>query len=147
MAHVRKQIRDRIAALLDSGVALVEGRVYNSRVYVLTQSKLPAITVYIGSEDSSLVTVGSKTLMRTVSVSVDIYENATASLDDNLDALAVQVEESIAADFQLNGLAKDAVLVSTEIDFSGESEQPVGVARLTFNVRYVTSVENVETAR
>jgi hypothetical protein len=147
MAHVRKQIRDRIAALLDSGVALVEGRVYNSRVYALTQSKLPAITVYIGSEDSSLVTVGSKTLMRTVSVSVDIYENATASLDDNLDALAVQVEESIAADFQLNGLAKDAVLVSTEIDFSGESEQPVGVARLTFNVRYVTSVENVETAR
>jgi hypothetical protein len=147
MAHVRKQIRDRIAALLDSGVALVEGRVYNSRVYALTQSKLPAITVYIGSEDSSLVTVGSKTLMRTVSVSVDIYENATASLDDNLDALAVQVEESIAADFQLNGLAKDAVLVSTEIDFSGESEQPVGVARLTFNVRYVTSVEDVETAR
>ena len=85
--------------------------------------------------------------MRTVSVNVDIYENATASLDDNLDALAVQVEESIAADFQLNGLAKDAVLVSTEIDFSGESEQPVGVARLTFNVRYVTSVEDVETAR
>ena len=147
MAHVRKQIRDRIVALLDSGVALVGGRVYNSRVYALTQSKLPAITVYIGSEDSSLVTVGSKTLMRTVSVSVDIYENATASLDDNLDALAVQVEESIAADFQLNGLAKDAVLVSTEIDFSGESEQPVGVARLTFNVRYVTSVEDVETAR
>jgi hypothetical protein len=147
MAHVRKQIRDRIAALLDSGVALVEGRVYNSRVYALTQSKLPAITVYIGSEDSSLFTLGSKTLMRTVSVSVDIYENATASLDDNLDALAVQVEESIAADFQLNGLAKDAVLVSTEIDFSGESEQPVGVARLTFNVRYVTSVEDVETAR
>ena len=147
MAHVRKQIRDRIAALLASGVALVGGRVYKSRVYALTQSKLPAITVYIGSEDSSLFTLGSKTLMRTVSVSVDIYENATASLDDNLDALAVQVEESIAADFQLNGLAKDAVLVSTEIDFSGESEQPVGVARLTFNVRYVTSVEDVETAR
>lgn len=147
MAHVRKQIRDRIAALLTSDVALVGGRVYKSRVYALTQSKLPAITVYIGSEDSSLVTVGSKTLMRTVSVSVDIYENATTSLDDNLDALAVQVEESIAADFQLNGLAKDAVLVSTEIDFSGESEQPVGVARLTFNVRYVTSVEDVETAR
>jgi hypothetical protein len=61
--------------------------------------------------------------------------------------LAVQVEESIAADFQLNGLAKDAVLVSTEIDFSGESEQPVGVARLTFSVRYVTSIEDVETAR
>ena len=66
MAHVRKQIRDRIAALLASGVALVGGRVYKSRVYALTQSKLPAITVYIGSEDSSLVTVGSKTLMRTV---------------------------------------------------------------------------------
>jgi hypothetical protein len=37
-------------------------------------------------------------------------------------------------------------LQSTEIDFSGEAETPIGVARLTYDVRYVTAIDNVETA-
>ena len=61
--------------------------------------------------------------------------------------MAVQVEEAIAGDFTVNGLAKDAVLQSTDIDFSGDAEQPVAVGRLTFLVRYITAINDVETAR
>jgi hypothetical protein len=68
------------------------------------------------------------------------------TFDDDVDAIAVQVEEAIAADFTVNGLAKTAILQSTEIDFSGEAETPIGVARLTYDVRYVTAIDNVETA-
>jgi len=77
----------------------------------------------------------------------DPRQNATASLDSAIDAIAVQIEEAIGADFTLGGIAKESVLTSTSIDFSGETEQPVGIATLTFSVRYVTSLTDVETAR
>lgn len=147
MAHVRKQIRDRMEAVLSGAVALATGGVYASRVYPLTQAKLPAVTVYSGSEASALQTMGSKTLARDLSLIVDAYVRVTDTFDDDLDALCVQIEEAVAADYTLNGLAKNTVLTSTEIDFDSEAERPVGVARMTYTIRYVTTIGDVETAR
>lgn len=148
MAHVRKQIRDAVATLLSSGVTLVSGRVFASRVYPLAQAKLPAVLVYTRSETSGLQTIGSAiTSARSLSLSVDAYVRATTTFDDDLDAICVQIEEAIAADFRLGGLAKDAVLIGTEIDYNGDTEQPIAVARLTYTIRYVTTIGDVETAR
>ena len=147
MAHIRKQIRDRFVTVLKSNVGLVKRRVYPSRVYALTSPDLPAVTVYTGSEASDLMTMGSRTLMRELSMEVDLYVRLNDTFDNKVDEIAVQIEEAIAADFTVNGLAKEAVLTSTEIDFSGDAEQPIGVAKLTFRVRYVTAIDDVETAR
>ena len=147
MAHVRKQIRDRIASTLTSGVSLVSNRVYASRVYPLTEAKLPAITVYTGAEISDRLNMGLSDLNRSLSVEVDIYVRATGTFDDDVDAIAVQVEEAIAGDFTVNSLAKEAVLTGTDIQFSGDAEQPIGVAKLTFTVRYVTALTDVEAAK
>ncbi len=151
MSHVRSQIRDQFVAILKAGVPLVTRRVYGTRVYPLTQAKMPAITVTASAEASQLMTMGAsmgaRSLDRTVEIMVSIYENATASLDSTIDAIAVQVEEAIGADYTLGGIAKHSVLTSTSIDFSGETEQPVGIATLTFAVRYVTSLTDVETAK
>lgn len=147
MAHVRQQIRDRIVSVLKSNALLVRRRVFSSRVYALTEKDLPAITVYTGSEASALQTIGVKTSARIVSVEVDIYVRATNNFDNDVDAIAVQIEEAIANDFNVNGLAKSAVLTATDINFSGEGEQPVGSAKLTFDVRYDTAIDDVETAR
>lgn len=147
MAHVRQQIRERIVSVLTTNVTLVSSRVYGTRVYSLTEADLPAITVYAGSETSGLQTVGLKTSQRIVSIQVDAYVRATSDFDDDVDAIAVQIEEAIANDFTVNGLAKTAVLSSTEMNFSGEAEQPIGSARLTFDVRYDTAINDVETAR
>jgi hypothetical protein len=147
MAHVRKQIRDRLVTTLKAGVSLVSQRVYPTRFYALTSSELPAITVSTVAETSSMATIGTKTMMRNASVAVDVYVRATSNVDDGLDEIAVQVEEAIAGDFTINGLAKDAVLQSTDIDFSGDAEQPIAVGRLTFLVRYITAIDDVETAR
>ena len=149
MAHVRKSIRDRFEARLKSQVSLVRRRVFASRVYPIDASKLPAITVYTGSEASGLHNMASGTpdLMRNLSVTVDCYVRITETFDDDVDAICVQIEEAIANDFTVNGFAKDVVLNSTEIDFSGEAEQPVGIARMTFVVRYITAINDVETAK
>jgi len=147
MAHVRTQIRNRVGTVLTNGVTLVSGRVYQSRVYPLSTANLPAITVLTGSESSALMAMGAKTLDRVATIFVDCYVSVTDSFDDDVDALAVQVESAIAADFTVDGLAKTAILRSTDIDFSGESEAPVGIARLTYEVRYVTTIGDVETAR
>ena len=147
MAHVRQQIRERIVSVLTTNVTLVSSRVYGSRVYSFSEADLPAITVYAGSETSGLQTVGLKTSQRIVSIQVDAYVRATSDFDDDVDAIAVQIEEAIANDFTVNGLAKTAVLSSTEMNFSGEAEQPIGSARLTFDVRYDTAINDVETAR
>ena len=151
MAHVRKQIRDKFVTILTAGVPLVSKRVYATRVYSLTQEKLPAITISSGAESSSLMTIGAtmgaKSLNRILEITVSIYENANASLDSLIDAIAVQIEEAIGADFTLSGIAKQSVLTSTNIEFSGETEQPVGIATLTFSVQYITSLTDVQTAR
>lgn len=147
MPHIRKQIRDRVASVLTTGASLAQRRVYASRVYPLTESQLPAIAVYSASESSGLQTMGVRTLMRELSLSVEIYVRVNEKFDDDIDALCVQIEEAIAADYTLNGLVKDTILTSTEIDFDGEAERPVGVARLTYTIRYVTTIGDVETAR
>ena len=147
MAHVRKSIRDRIVSVLTSNVTLVRTRVYGTRVYPLNEAELPAITVYSGSEVSNRLNMGLNDLNRSLSVEVDIYIRATGTFDDDVDAIAVQVEEAIAGDFTVNGLAKEAVLTGTDIQFSGDAEQPIGVAKLTFIVRYVTALTDVEAAK
>ena len=147
MSHVRKQIRDYFASALTSGVPLVSRRVFPTRIFPLDGDKLPCLAVYAVSEVSGLQTMGRKTLMRDVSVSVEAYIKARNTFDDDVDAIAVQIEQAIAADTTLGGAAKEAILASTEIEFSPEAERPVGVARLTFTVRYVTSIEDASTAR
>lgn len=150
MAHVRKQIRDAVETTLVSAVSLVSGRVYASRVYALSDAKLPAVAIYSASESSSTMSFGmginAVKMMRELSLNVEAYVAVNDVFDDNVDAICVQIEEAIGADPTLGGLAKDAVLVSTEIDYDGATETPVGVARLTYTVQYVTSVGNVETA-
>jgi hypothetical protein len=147
MAHVRQQIRDRIVSVLKSNVSLVKRRVFSSRVYALTEKDLPAITVYTGSEVSSRLNMGLNDLNRGLTLDVDIYVRSTSAFDNDVDAIAVQIEEAIAGDFTVNGLAKEAVLTGTEIQFSGDAEQPVGVAKLTYSVRYVTALNDVEAAK
>ena len=110
MAHIRKQIRDRLETILTSGVSLVQRRVFGSRIYPLTAPQLPAIAVYTASESSNLQTMGLRTQMRDLSVSIDVYVIVNDKFDDDIDALCVQIEQAIAADYTLNGLAKDTIL-------------------------------------
>ena len=147
MAHVRQQIRDAVATRLTSQVGLVSSRVFTTRVHPLNEALLPAISVYTGSESSERYQAGVTDMNRELSLEVDVYVRETSSFDDDCDAIAVQVEEAMAGDFTIGGLAKSSVLTSTEIQFDGEADQILGVAKLTYQVRYVTALNDVETAK
>lgn len=147
MSHVRKQIRDRVATLV-TGLPTTGSSVYKMRRYALDDSKLPAICVYTMDESSSLITIGSRTLRRVINVAIDIaVKGPSATVSDTLDAICVSVEEALAADFTLNGLAKSSVLTSTEIDVNVEGEKSIASARLVYSVEYITLITDVETAR
>ena len=66
--------------------------------------------------------------------------------DNTLDTIAVEVEEAIAADITLGGVAKDAQITAFEADFAADGEQPVAVGRFTVTVEYRTVENDVETA-
>lgn len=147
MAHVRQQIRDRVATLV-TGLPTTGANVYKMRRFALDDSKIPAICVYTMDESSNLITVGSRTLGRTVNVAADIIiKGSSATISDTLDDICVSAEEAIAADFHLNGLAKSCILTDTNITINVEGERSVASARLVYTVDYVTSISDVETAR
>jgi hypothetical protein len=147
MAHVRKQIRDKVADLLKTNVGLVKRRVYTTRVHPLNDTNLPAISVYTGTETSQRLQAGVTDMIRELSLEIDCYVRETSSFDDDVDAIAVQVEEAMATKFTLDGLAKFTVLTSTQIQFDGDADQILGVAKLTYSVQYVTPINDVETAK
>jgi hypothetical protein len=147
MAHVRQQIRDAVATTLTTAVTLVSSRVYTTRVHPLNEDLLPAISVYTGSEASERYNIGVTDVTRNLSLEIDIYVRETSTFDDDVDAIAVQVEEAMANDFTIGGLVKSSVLTSTAIQFDGEADQILGVAKLTYAVRYVTAINDVETAK
>jgi len=147
MAHVRKQIRDKVADLLKANVGLVRRRVYTTRVHPLNDTNLPAISVYTGTETSQRLQAGVTDMIRELSLEIDCYVRETSSFDDDVDAIAVQVEEAMATKFTLDGLAKFTVLTSTQIQFDGDADQILGVAKLTYSVQYVTPINDVETAK
>lgn len=147
MAHVRQQIRDRIATLV-TGLPTTGASVYKMRRYALDDAKLPAICVYTTDESSALITVGTRTLRRVINAVVEIYaKGASATIHDTIDGICVSAEEAIAADFGLNGLAKSCILTSTETDINVDGQNGIGSARLVYAVEYVTSIGDVETAR
>ena len=118
MAHVRRQIRDRVATLLSQNVSLVKRRVFTTRVHPFNEENLPAISVYTGAEASERMNAGVTDVIRDLTLDIDIYVRETSKFDDDVDAIAVQVEEAMAGDFTVNGLAKFSVLTSTEYNLT-----------------------------
>jgi hypothetical protein len=146
MAHVRKQIRDAVITAV-TGLTTTGSNVFRSRIYPLEQTKLPGLCVFTRSENVEFDTLTiSRSVSRVLDVIIEGYVSATANYDDTLDQIAVEVEEALAADVTLGGLAKDTQVTAFEADFSGDGEQPVAVGRFTVTVQYRTAENDVETA-
>ena len=88
----------------------------------------------------------SRSIQRELEVAVEAYVKGTSNYDNTLDQIAVEVEEAIASDVTLGGLAKDAQVTAFEAQFSGDGEQPVAIGRFSLLVQYRTAENDVETA-
>ena len=148
MAHVRKSIRDNIVTAVTS-LSTTGARVYRSRIYPLeTATNLPGLCVYTLREASGADTMGGSAhgMAREVDIVIEAYARATSNYDNTLDTICVEVEEAVATDLTRGGNAKDTLLESTEFELSGEGDQPVAMARLTYRCLYRTAADDVETA-
>jgi hypothetical protein len=144
--HIRQQIREYFGTNL-TGLSTTGSNVYESRVYPIENSKLPALVIYTKSETSEPIVIGTDRVMsRELSVVVEGYAKATSNFDDTIDTISKEVEEAIAADRTLGGLAKDTYLESTQIDFNAEGEKPLGFVSLTFISNYYVKEKNPDVA-
>lgn len=146
MAHVRKSIRDNITTTL-SGLTTTGSNVFQTRLFPIEESKVPALCIYTKSEQTEYETLTRpRTQMRALEVMVEAYVKGTASLDNTIDTIAVEVEEALATDATRGGNAKDTRITSVDIEFNGDAEQSVAVARFTVVVDYATVENDIETA-
>ena len=144
--HVRQQIREYFGTTL-TGLATTGANVYESRVYTLQEDTLPSLVIYTKSESSEPIVIGvDRVMSRELAVVVEAYCKATSNFDDTIDTISKEVEEAIAADRTLDGLAKDCYLESTEIEFNGEGEKPLGYVSLTFLTNYYVQETNPDIA-
>ncbi len=144
--HIRQQIRERIGTTL-TGLSTTGSNVYQSRVYNLEDSTLPALIIYTKNEDSQLLEMGStRTLQRDLSLVVEAYVKANNNYDDTIDTISKEVEAAMAADVTHNSLARDTFLSSTEINYNGEGDQPIAVMSLVYNVTYLTTEAAADSA-
>lgn len=134
--HIRQQIRERVGTVL-TGLTTTGSNVFETRVYPLENTNLPALVIYTKDETSEPLVISTDRVMsRELELIVEIYVKQTSNFDDEVDKICKEVEIAISADTTINGLAKDCFLQSTSIEYNTEGEKPLTFASLTFLTNY-----------
>lgn len=141
MTHARAQIREAIATRL-SGLTTTGTRVFQSRLRPLADADLPCLLVFCIQEDLDYSGLDyPRRQRRQVQIEIKAVVKQTASLDDELDGIAAEIEFALAGSLTavtLGGLLKELALGRTAIDFDAGLEKPVGIATLTYVGTYLT---------
>jgi|TARA_R110000822_G_scaffold3874_1_gene16506 hypothetical protein len=142
MAHKRTSIRNNVTSTL-TGLTTTGSNVFESRIYPNELAKLPLLNIYSNSETSELASIGK--LDRSLEIMVEGFAKATSNVDEALDTIAKEVEVALANDLTRGGHAKETFLTSTEFELENIANQQIGVVKLNFTVRYITTKVNPET--
>jgi hypothetical protein len=142
MAHKRTSIRNNVTSTL-TGLTTTGSNVFESRIYPNELAKLPLLNIYSNSETSELASIGK--LDRSLEIMVEGFAKATTNVDEALDTIAKEVEVALANDLTRGGHAKETFLTSTEFELENIANQQIGVVKLNFTVRYITTKINPET--
>jgi len=142
MSHKRAQIKARIQTVL-TGLATTGSNVFLSRTYPIATSDLPGLLIYANSESIQRLEIGIQNRQqRTLDLSIEAIAKGN-SAESTLDQVTVEVEEAMANDKTLNGLAIDSRITDTQIrQASAESE--FFIATLRYEVLYRTTENDVE---
>jgi|TARA_R100000951_G_scaffold114766_1_gene120772 hypothetical protein len=139
MSHIRQQIREQVGTTL-TGLTTTGSNVFESRVYPLSDASLPALIIYSKSETSSISTMGTGLgIDRTMTLTIEAYVKANLTFDDTIDTICAEVEVAMGTDPSLNGKVRFSYLESTDIDYDGDGENPIGYATMNYVVEYRTA--------
>lgn len=139
--HYRQRIRDAVAERLLAAETLAGPNVFTSRarpILEILQKREMVLSVYTADENSKR-NGDSYLLERTLTVSIEGAAGGGDDLDDILDQLTEQVENTINADPTLaNLLSGELVLTSTASEISARGNQQIGAFRMDFECSYLT---------
>lgn len=142
MPHLRIQIRKRVSDRLKATVD-VGGRVFTERPTPIFKSEMPLALVYYTTEAIVAVNAAQDTYDRRLTTNVDLLHKVREGIDDFLDRLAWQVEQTMLEDTtlgDLSGVDNVKLVSSTPLDPDADGEQLAGLTRLTFEIDYHSEV-------
>ena len=154
MTHVRRRIRDHVAARLADAARdpdpatgrpglLLGVSTHRSRIYPAAP---PAVAVYTLSEDADTEGVdpgrAPPRWIRRVDLAVELLAAADPDVDDALDDLAENVERVLARDLTFGRLAVRADLAATDIEIVEDAATPLAAATLVYRAEYRTAADD-----
>ncbi len=137
--HIRKQIRNAVIAKLKSA-NIVGDRVFGNRARKIFRNECPCILIYTDKEPAEVANEAPREFKRDLQLAVEIIVAGSASddhdVDDQIDDLAVKVEEAMTDDETFGDLCADTVLGDTEMDIIEDGEKPIAAAKIVFSMPY-----------
>jgi hypothetical protein len=143
--HPRKLIRvAAVAALIGTAPTYATSagvHVFPTRMIPYKANELPALSVYTLSEvvDPDSRSTAPQELTRSLELAVEGCLEAKATVDDDMDALALQIEDAMMLDDTLGGKVSWVWLHSTEMTVLEKGDQRVGLVRLVFRAEYYSA--------
>jgi hypothetical protein len=137
MSHVRTQIRDAFVARL-TGLATTGANVFGQRTRPNTDA-LPYLKVWVGADSGETTTVGDDYIeQRSADLIVEAYVKDGSDIEDALDQIVLEVQQSIATapDLSFGGLLRMILAPRIEPDVDDSLEKPCGVNRITYPITY-----------
>jgi hypothetical protein len=138
MIHHRKRIRDRIVDKLKAAnIGGVNQNVAGSVFFPFPKGET-SICVYPSEEQSARV---AGQYERTVAIVVQIAATAAQNVEDLIDEICAEVESAIQP-LEVDELANGGALRATEFERSGEGDEEIMTASLTYVFTYSTTLYN-----
>ena len=89
MAHIRKTIRENVGTTV-TGLSTTGSSVYQSRVFPINASKLPALLVFTKDEEIVETSLKSpRTQHRQLQVIIEAHIKGTADIDDTIECYSM----------------------------------------------------------
>lgn len=150
--HVRQQCRNRITDILkatDLRLGREKVNVFESRVYQVDARHVPAACVYSQNQivESRKTRKQPTTQDRIIQTRVVLAVVADKLVENDVDCLLLQVENAIAGDPCLGGVAHTTFFRGTEEGLlSSETDRPVALLDCLFESHVITLEGKAETA-
>lgn len=137
MAHIRKQLRDRVKQVIEQAI---QRPVFVNRTKQVNPNDLPCVVITTDTDQVSYQALNTTT--RDIALNIRVFEKALFDVDDMLDGYCVKIENALiddclgASELQFN---------STALDFFGDGDQPIAVATMQYTARFfdVTNPEQI----
>jgi len=144
MAHVRKQLREAIAARLTGEGLSVEA----SRLWPLKPAALPIVLVYVTEEEVTTASMGGAAapLERRVSVRIEAIVASSEKTDAMLDDIGVRIERGMVTPDRKPGPATWVTLRAVRIAMRAEGEHAFGALVMDYEAVVCTAMNAPDVA-